>query len=260
MMKKSACIETLFTELPFIARFKAAKDAGFDCVEFWSWTDKNLDAVKTASEKAGIAIASMSGDRDFSLVDPEHKTRYIEFIRKSVDAAKKIDCGILVIHSNALGEGGKVVDHYANLSHTVKLCSMFDTLKELAPIAEKAGVVLVLEALNTTLDHVGNFLETTRMGAEMTRIIGSRNIKLLYDVYHMQMNEGSICDTLSAYADQIGYIHAADTPGRHEPGTGEINYAQVLRHLEKIGYAGIVGYELFPAKDSAAAVKAIMAL
>jgi len=259
-MKKSACIETLFTELPFEGRFKAAKDAGFDCVEFWSWTDKNLDVVKEAAEKAGIAIASMSGDRDYSLVDPEHKMKYIDFAKKSMEVAKKINCGTLVIHSNALGEGGKVVNHYTNLSHTVKLCSMFDMLKDLAPIAEKAGVVLVLEALNITLDHVGNFLETTRMGAEMTRIIGSKNIKLLYDVYHMQMNEGSICDTLSAYIDQIGYIHAADTPGRHEPGTGEINYANVLRHLEKIGYKGVVGYELFPKKSTADAVKAIMAL
>jgi hydroxypyruvate isomerase len=259
-MKKSACIETLFTELPFEARFKAAKDAGFDCVEFWSWTDKNLDVIKSASEKAGIVIASMSGDRDFSLVDPEHKVKYIEFVKKSMEAAKRINCGTLVIHSNALGEGGKVVNHYTNLSHTVKLCSMFDMLRDLAPIAEKAGIVLVLEALNITLDHVGNFLETTQMGAEMTRIIGSKNIKLLYDVYHMQMNEGSICDTLSAYIDQIGYIHAADTPGRHEPGTGEINYANVLRHLEKIGYKGVVGYELFPKKSTADSVKAIMAL
>ncbi len=234
-MKKSACIETLFTELPFEDRFKAAKDAGFDYVEFWGWADKSLEAIRSASEKAAIPIGSMSGDMSFSLVDPTHKKDYIEFIGKSIRAGKKIRCDTLVIHSNALGEGGKVVNHYSDVSQTVKLCAMFDTLRDLAPIAEQAGITLVLEALNTSVDHVGNFLETTRMGAEMTRIIGSRNIK-------------------------IGYIHAADTPGRHEPGTGEIHYPHVLAHLERIGYMGIVGYELFPKRSTADAVRAIMSL
>jgi hydroxypyruvate isomerase len=257
-MKRSACIETLFTELPFADRFRAAKDAGFDYVEFWGWTDKNLDAIRSASEKAAIPIGSMSGDMSFSLVDPTHKNDYIEFIRKSIQASRKIRCDTLVIHSNALGEGGKVANHYSDVSQTVKLCSMFDTLRDIAPIAEQAGITLVLEALNTTVDHVGNFLQTTRMGAEMTRIIGSKNLKILYDIYHMQMNEGSLCDTLSAFIDQIGYIHAADTPGRHEPGTGEIHYPHVLAHLERIGYTGIVGYELFPKGSTADAVRAII--
>ncbi len=259
-MKRSACIETLFTEFPIEDRFKAAKDAGFDCVEFWSWSDKNLDALRSESVKAGIGVSSMSGDMSYSLVDPKHKQAYIAFIKKSMEAAQKIQCGTLVIHSNALGEAGRVVNHYSNLSHTVKLCSMFDTLKDLAPIAEDAGITLVLEALNTTVDHVGNFLERTSMGAEMTRIISSKNIKILYDIYHMQMNEGSLCDTLSEYIDQIGYIHAADTPGRHEPGTGEINYPHLLRHLEQIGYNGIIGYELFPKGNTSDAIKAIMSL
>lgn len=259
-MKKSACIETLFTELPFGDRFKAAADAGFDFVEFWSWTDKDLDLVAKASAKAGIRVASMSGDRDYSLVDPAHRKPYVDFLRKSLDAAKKIGCPVLVIHSNALGEGGKVVDHYAGLSRTVKLCAMFDALREIAPLAEKAGATLALEALNTKLDHVGNFLETTAMGAEMTRLIGSKNLKVLFDAYHMQMNEGNLCDTLTANIDQIGYIHVADVPGRHEPGTGEIAYANVFRHLERLGYAGVVGFELFPKQGTAEAVKAIMGL
>ena len=96
------------------------------------------------------------------------------------------------------------------------------------------------------------------MGAEICRLIGSPRLKLLYDVYHMQINEGCICDTISNYKDQFGHIHVADAPGRHEPGTGEINYKKVLRHLEACGYTGYVGYELFPLTDTASAVKAIM--
>ena len=92
----------------------------------------------------------------------------------------------------------------------------------------------------------------------MCRLIGSPRLKLLYDVYHMQINEGSLCDNISSYIDQIGHIHVADVPGRHEPGTGEINYRKVFDHLESAGYTGVIGYELFPKTSTAEAVKAIM--
>lgn len=259
-MKRSACIETLFTELPFLERFGAAKRAGFDFVEFWGWEGHDPAALRAASEAAGIGIASMSGDRHCSLVDPAHKAPYLEFAKKSMDFAKVIGCDTLVIHSNALGEGGVVVDHYDRLPESVKICAMFDTLKDLAPIAEAAGITCVLEALNIHLDHVGNFLATTRMAADITRLVGSPRIRVLYDLYHMQINEGNICDTLSAHLDQIGYIHVADVPGRHEPGTGEIHFRNVLAHIESLGYQGVIGFELFPKTTSDAAVAAIMSI
>ena len=225
---KSACIEPMYSELPFLDRFQAAKDDGFDFVEFWGWTDKDLDAVKAAAEKAGIGISGFNGDAELSLIDPEQKTAYLDFLKQSVAAAKKVGASSVTIHSNGLGEGGVVIDHYDALSHTVKLCAMYDTLLECAKIAEESGIQMNLEPLNITTDHVGNFLQTTRMAAEMTRLIGSPKLKVLYDAYHMQLNEGSICDNIRAYGDQFGHIHVADAPGRHEPGTGEINYANVF--------------------------------
>ena len=174
-----------------------------------------------------------------------------------MDAAKKIGARSVTIHSNALGEGGIVVNHYAELSETVKLCSMYDTLLECARLAEESGIQMNLEPLNITTDHVGNFLATTRMAAEITRLIGSPRLKVLYDVYHMQLNEGSLCDHIRAYGDQFGHIHVADAPGRHEPGTGEINYHQVFRCLEEIGYQGLIGFELMPQTNTAKAVEAI---
>ena len=98
------------------------------------------------------------------------------------------------------------------------------------------------------------------MAAEMTRLIGSPKLKVLYDVYHMQLNEGSLCDNIRAYGDQFGHIHVADAPGRHEPGTGEINYANVFACLEETGYTGLIGFELIPKTSTAGAVKAIMKL
>ena len=238
-LRKCACIDTLYTELDWLDRFQAAKDDGFEAVEFWDWRIRDLDATREAAQKAGIAISGFNGDADYSLVDPTHKEPYLAYL-------------------NALGDGGIVVNHYDNLSHTVKLCSMYDTLLACAKLAEEEQINLNLEALNITTDHVGNFLATTQMGAEICRLIGSPRLKLLYDVYHMQINEGCICDTISNYADQFGHIHVADAPGRHEPGTGEINYTKVIRHLEACGYTGRVGYELFPETDTKTAVAAIM--
>ena len=255
---RSACIEPMYYEIPFLDRFQAAKDDGFEYVEFWSWTDKDLDAVKAAAEKAGIEISGFNGDAGYSLIDPTHKEKYLDFLRQSVAAAQKIGAKSVTIHSNALGDGGIVVNHYDDLSDTVKLCSMYDMLLECAKIAEESGIAMNLEPLNITTDHVANFLAHTQMAAEMTRLIGSPMLKVLYDVYHMQLNEGSLCDTIRTYADQLGHIHVADAPGRHEPGTGEINYHNVFRCLEEVGYTGRIGFELMPKTSTAEAVKAIM--
>jgi hydroxypyruvate isomerase len=257
-LAKCACIETLYTELPFPDRFEAAKRDGFESVEFWNWTDKNLEAVKKSAAHAGIKINGFNGDTDFSLIDPDQKKDYLEFLKKSVDTAKKIGALSVTIHSNALGEGGKVMDDYARLSDTVKKCSMFNTLLECAKIAEQSGIAMNLEALNVVADHAGNFLVHTGDAAEMTRLIGSPKLKILYDVYHMQLNEGNLCGNMGNFIDQIGHVHVADVPGRHEPGTGEINYAHIFDCLEKLGYAGCIGYELFPKTSTADAVKAIM--
>lgn len=257
-LRKCACIDTLYTELPWIERFQAAKNDGFEAVEFWDWRIRNLEATRKAAQAANIAISGFNGDADYSLVDPAHKENYINYLKKSIAAAKKLGAYSVTIHSNALGEGGVVVNHYDNLSDTVKLCSMYDMLLVCAKIAEEEEININLEALNITTDHVGNFLKYTQTGAEICRLINSPRLKLLYDVYHMQINEGCICDTITNYADQIAHIHVADAPGRHEPGTGEINYKKVIRHLEVCGYTGFIGYELFPLTDTATAVKAIM--
>lgn len=255
---RSACIEPMYSELPFLERFQAAKRDGFEFIEFWSWTDKDLDAVKAEAEKAGIGISGFNGDADYSLINPAEKKDYLDFLKRSVTAAKQIGALSVTIHSNALGDGGKVVNVYDELSDTVKICSMYDMLLSCAEIAEANCIDMNLEPLNIVTDHVGNYLRTTRMAAEMTRLIGSPRLKVLYDVYHMQLNEGALCHTIEQNIDQIGHVHVADAPGRHEPGTGEIHYQRIFECLEACGYAGRIGYELFPKTTTEAAVRAIM--
>lgn len=257
-LKKSVCIETMYWEVPFLERFQVAKRDGFSFVEFWSWTDKDLDAVRWAAAGAGIGIAGFNGDAELSLIDPSQRDAYLDFLRRSVEAAQRVGARSVTIHSNGLGAGGAVIDPRDDLSDTVKLCTMFAGLEACAEIAENSGISMNLEPLNVTTDHAGNFLRTTRMAAEMTRLIRSPRLKVLYDVYHMQLSEGSLCDTIRTFGSEFGHVHAADAPGRHEPGTGEINYPNVLACLEEVGYTGLVGYELIPKTTTAQAVKAIM--
>ncbi len=257
-LQKSACIESMYTEIPFLDRFQAARDDGFEFVEFWGWMDKDIDAIKSSAQKTGIGISGFNGDARYSLIDPTHKKPYLDDLRQSVAVAQKLGAISVTIHSNALGEGGIVVNPYTELSDTVKLCSMYDRLLECAKMAEDSGIAMNLEGLNIISDHVGNYLQTTRMAAEITRLIGSPKLKILYDVYHMQLNEGNLCNNIREFIDQISHVHVADVPGRHEPGTGEINYTQIFSLLEELGYPGLIGFELFPKTTTAAAVKAIM--
>ena len=251
-LRRSACIDTLYLELPFLDRFQAAKEDGFDAVEFWSWADRDLSAVKSASDRAGIPVCGFNGDADLSLIDPAQREAYLAFLHRSLEAQDGMLLGWMLLL------GGVVLAPREDLSHTVKLCSLYAGLAASARLAEEAGVTLYLEPLNISTDHPGNFLRDTQTAAELVRLIGSPRLKVLYDIYHMQLNEGRLCDTIRQYADTFGHVHAADAPGRREPGTGEIAFPRVYKALEAAGYTGLVGYELFPARSTREAVKAIL--
>ena len=102
---RSACIESMYRELPFLERFRAAREDGFDFVEFWSWEDKDLAAVRSAAAEAGIAIAGFNGDGPFSLIDPAQKEDYLDYLRRSVAAAQTLGARAVTIHSNGPGGG-----------------------------------------------------------------------------------------------------------------------------------------------------------
>ena len=250
-LRPCACIDTLYIELPFLERIAAAGRDGFAAVEFWHWQDRDMAAVRRAAEAAGIRVAGFNGDGPFSLIDPGRREEYLAYLAPSMDAAKAAGAASLTIHSNALGEG---------LSDTVRLCALYEGLKACAAMAEERGIMLHLEALNPITDHPGNFLVTTAMAAELTALVGSPRLKILYDIYHMQLSEGNLMGNIRAWHGQIGHVHAADAPGRHEPGAGEIAFSAVLDCLETAGYDGLVGFELFPAHTTAEAVSAIMSL
>ncbi len=256
-VKKSICIEMLFAEVPFKDRFRLTRKSGFEYIEFWSWKDKDIQMIKELCRTYDLKIASFSGDQEFSMIDENQKKDYIAFVNESMETAKFLNCPHLAIHSNALDENGVVKNHYANVGNSKKTAVMFDVLSDLAPLAKKANITLALEALNTAVDHAGYFLTSTREAVELIRSVNASHIRVLYDLYHMQIMEENIIATLKEYIDAIGYIHIADVPGRHEPGTGEINFTAIMNTLKELKYDGMIGFELTPLQDSKKAIDRI---
>jgi len=123
-------------------------------------------------------------------------------------------------------------------------------IQRLLPIAERHKVVLVMELLNSKVNHPDYMCDHTKWGVELCKKVGSERFKLLYDIYHMQIMEGNLTKTIQANLDTIAHIQIADNPGRNEPGTGEINYPFLFAHLDRIGYTGAIGCEYKPATST----------
>lgn len=245
---------------PFLERMGNAKKAGFDAIEFWSWENKDLAAIRESCKEYGLFVSSISGDgSEYSLCDDTHYKGYIDYARASFEAAKQVGSSLVVIHSNALSDG-KVVDSYPDIPKTRLYMNMVKTLLALAPYAEREGITCVLEPLNRYVDHPGNLLHTLHDAAHVVQVVNSPSIKLLYDLYHMQIECGNLCNNYDRFRKHVGHVHIADHPGRHEPGTGEIHYPKVLSHMAGQGYEGVFAFELSPSRSWEEAVYAIMNL
>jgi hydroxypyruvate isomerase len=248
MVRLSVCVEMIFTELPFLERIGAVADSGFEAFEFWGWRNKDVDAILRSKKEHGLAISSLSVDPGGRIVDYSTKDVFIKGLRDSIEVAHKLGCERLIVTTgNEMIGVPRVVQH----QNIVKI------LKEAAKLAENANVTLVLEPLNVLVDHKGYYLYSSGEGFEILREVDSPNIKLLYDIYHQQITEGNLIDTITKNIKLIGHFHAADVPGRHEFGTGEINYSNVLKRIDELGYGGFVGLEFMPLVESREALRAV---
>lgn len=242
-MKYSCCIEMLFTEYEFAERIWKAKEAGFDCVEFWCWEDKDLAAIKKTTEDAGVSIAIMQGNTEGRMVDPKDFDKYIAGVRKSIRKAKYLGVKNLFLMSDIMREDRSVLETEYSISVEEKRKATIRILKELVPIAEENDITFVIEPLNTKVDHKGYSLYSSREGADIIKEVGNDHIRLLYDAYHMQIMEGNVIETIRELHDTLGYFHIADVPGRCQPGTGELNYVNIVKALKETGYDRYVGFE-----------------
>jgi hydroxypyruvate isomerase len=257
----SACIEMIFRDLPIEERIPAARACGIPAVEFWGWDNKDLNAIKDAAEACGAIVpVCCVGTADakmreayskHAMLNPANAPLFAEIAEETIERVAPL--GIRTLITTTGQERFDVSRGYQR--DAVTAC-----LKSAAPVAERHGVTIVLEPLNTLVDHKGYFLSSSGEGFDILRAVGSPNVKLLYDVYHQQITEGNLIDTIRANIGLIGHFHAADVPGRHEPGTGEVNYKNVFKAIGEAGYSGYVGLEYMPMGGAAESLKSVMEL
>ncbi len=250
MARLSVCVEMIFKPLPFLERLEAVARSGCPAFEFWRWQDKDLAAIGEKKDALGLELAAF-GAAGGTLLDPANHQRYWETFAQAAEWARKLRCpNLIVTTGNALPDVPREQQWEA----------LRRGLEGVAAQAAAAGVIAVLEPLNTKVNHPGYFLDH---GVEAFRLIEEINhpaLRVLYDIYHMQIMDGDIIQTIVTNIDKIGHFHVADVPGRHEPGTGELNYANILRRIDETGYRGFVGLEYHPSADHAQSLDVVKAL
>ena len=252
MPKFSVCIEMIFrqADVDYPERVAQAASAGADAVEFWGWKGKDLGGIGQAASEHGVAIAAFGATSE-RLVDAGSRGAFVAGVEEAIDLAEQLSCpGCLQTVGQELEGVDRAKQHQA----------IVDALSAAAPKLEESGLKLYVEPLNILVNHKGYYLSTSAEGFEILREVGSPNVLLLYDIYHQQITEGNIIQTIEENIDLIGHFHLADVPGRNEPGTGELNYANIFKRIDALGYGGYVGMEFKPTIDHADAVRRTIAL
>ncbi|GLS19749.1 hydroxypyruvate isomerase [Labrys miyagiensis] len=249
MPRFCANLTMLFNEVPFMERFEAAARNGFTAVEYlfpYPYAKEELVGALRRHKLSQVLHNLPAGDwaggeRGIACL-PSRRDEFREGVAQAIDYARALDCTLI----NCLaGIAPSAVDP-AEAKET-----FVANIRYAATELKRAGIRLVIEAINVR-DIPGFFLTNTRQAAELIAEAGSDNIGLQYDIYHMQIMEGDLARTIERFLPQIWHVQLADNPGRNEPGTGEINYPFLYRHLDQLGYAGWIGCEYKPKGDTQA--------
>ena len=245
-MKFSANMSILFKEAPLLERFGRAAEAGFSAVEFW-WPghDVELGQIERAVEDAALKVALFNfdagdmpaGDRGLA-GDPGREQQFRENVPVALELARSLGCRRI----NALA-GHEI----PGMDRDEQLALARENVRFAADDA--AGITVMVEAVNT-FENGPYLLYTTEQAVEFVREVGRENVRVQHDFYHMQRMEGNLVANLREHIGSIGHVQVADSPGRGEPGTGEIHYPYVLAELERLGYDGYVGLEYNPTTET----------
>ena len=254
-MKYCLNIEELFQDIDFYDRFKVAKDAGYDNVEFWGWNGRDIERIKQECDRNQISITGFKGDLDWSLCDLASRDEFIEWTKKSVATAEYLGCDSIIVHSNSIFENGSS-DYSDQYSYESQIANITGTLIHAAGILEESGIKMYVEPLNDRGDLKGMFLTDAGVTADIIRAVDSPNIKMLCDLFHMQLMHGDLTTHMLNNLDIMDYIHIADAPGRGEPGTGELNYGFIVKEIKKNGFDGVVCFEITPQGNMEDVIKA----
>ena len=243
MPKFAANLTMLFSELPFLDRFAGAKAAGFSGVEYLFPYDFDKADLREQLDEHGLTQVLHNlpagnwagGERGIAIL-PERVDEFRDGVARAIDYAKALDCRQL---NCLVGIAPRDAD-------PIELNEVLvGNLRFAADALAKERIKLLVEPINT-LDIPGFFLNRTEQAVQLIADVRSSNLFIQYDIYHMQVMEGDIARTVQKHLPRIAHIQLADNPGRNEPGTGEIIYPFLFRHLDTIGYRGWVGCEYKP--------------
>jgi len=262
MAKIGVCIEPFFPDLPYTERLARIRKLGFRHYEFW-FLDKRFDGKALHDEKKDLQELAECNARygltctDFvfnhpdggvvaALIDKRDRAKLLDSLEGVIEQGRRLE-----VRSFISGSGNKV----PGLAPEEAVENMVEGLQACVPVLQKHGATLLLEPWNTRVDHPQNFLDDPRLSVEVLKKVGSPSVKLLYDIYHMQIMAGDVTSFIRENIAHIGHFHAAGVPGRHEPYGCELNYPFIVRELDRLGYRGCVGLEYWPTLDHAASLK-----
>lgn len=234
-----------FDGLPLRQTLERIAAIGFDTCDNFDWRNPPLfaeycSALPQVGLGAGVLVVNKVPDVNAigcSLVDPNDRAGFLRELRLCIDASRKIGCTRLEVLTG---------DALPHVPRSVQMDTCVATLKTAAPLLESNGMTAIVELLNSNVDHPGYFLNTVEDGMEMIGRVASANVKLLFDIYHVQVMQGNIIDRIRESYPYTGQYHFADVPGRHEPGTGEINFRNVFKAIHDLNYEGFITAEYHP--------------
>ena len=248
MPKLAANLSLLFPQLPFLDRFAAARKAGFRYAEYqFPYGFGGAKEVAAAARAAGLEVVlhnlpagdAAKGDRGIAC-QPERAGEFREGVERAIEYAKAAGCPRLNALAGIPSQG---------LARDKAKQTLVENLRYAAGKLKAAGLTLLTEPCNPRTIP-GFLLNTSKQGVEVIDAVGADNLKLQYDVFHMQIVEGDLAKTIERLLPRIGHIQVADVPDRNEPGTGEINYPWLLAKIDALGYAGWIGAEYIPRGDT----------
>ena len=254
-LKLSVRVEPLFPGLTLSRQVEKVAEAGYDGFEFGDWRAADAREINAVKNRLGLECVCVVGNKSVNpkgmgLCDPAERAGFLAEMRASIDAAKRFECSRLVVLS------GFKVPH---LSRAPQHSSIVEGLKRAHELCAASNVTMILEVINTLAaveplnptgnNHADYYLDRTSEAFAIVREVGGPFLKVLFDLYHVQIMEGNLIETIYKHIDDIGHFHVGDVPGRHEPGTGEIHYVNVFSAIRKTGYQQYAAMEYLPLKD-----------
>lgn len=245
----SVMLWTLEKQAPIDRCIEIVASAGYKGIElvneFAKWSADETRRMMAKMRSLGLTFDAIGGG-SFTLADPAGSNTVLEQLAMRMEVAKNLECPQLILTSGKRVEG---------LSQDAQLLAMIDTLKRVAELAAKNNIQVLIEPIDL-LENKYAYLNSVTQGFEIVREVGSQNVKVLYDFYHEQRASGNLIEKLGPNIDWIGLVHVADVPGRHDPGTGEIDYVNIYRKLAELKYNKFIAMEFYPMRDPVEALKA----